>query len=850
MNWRSAGVAAIIALLCISTLASVDITGGRGVGRRTTPALPPPGKVKAVWLYGLGQYDPYALVGELKSWRINTVFVNTDVDSIWGYVRFLKAAHESGIRVYAMILEDPTYTENHEKALSDVEKVLEFNDRSPVKFDGINIDVEPYTYYDLEEVWPDYVLLVKKIDEMVDGKTEFSADIPRWYGKDKIEDLAPHLDFFVIMAYDSGVGWKTAPSVERAVASEMAAIRAAGSRAVIGVGVHEGFRDKEEIERCLEELYRDYSGDPAFMGVSIFRYRTYFLLPGTPGGAGVVEISYPEERWPATEIDVDGNGVPDYVMEVNPWNIGKASGRAVMTYDPQTGAFSYIQDLRDIEIEEPGGYVLGFPEVYFGNKPWSGHNATDGAVHLPARVADLADFSVTLSYSLSYADGLPVNLALESWLTRDRWRSGGVRSGEVELMVWLYYDGLRPRGSKVGEITVPITVNGTPANAVFEVWRGDFGWEYIAFRIKSPIRSGNVTLPYYIFLAEAERRSRVAGFSSLFLEDVEVGTEFGSPGTKSARLSWTIHKFELAPAPSGGLIVIMYTYPDFGGDPDRDGVPNSDEVDWWFRRLVEALKEYPSVPKMVVVNPENGPGVVRDENYVKAIRWLHDAGAVVLGYVPTGYSEYNPDNPARPGRTLSEVKGDIDTWLKLYPEIDGLFVDEVPWRVTGDRGRRAMQYYISLTDYAHSRGLYPVVGNPGTVQETDAYLAKNVFDIIVVYENPGYPSPSDVEMGGDRHRKAILVHSAPPDPEEIKAHIAELRRVAYYFWIWRDDTWGCCTTAWNDRGFADFARYIAEAVSPRSVGNNTETKGGRRRFGGYWSVYINGSTLSRNRFPR
>jgi len=62
----------------------------------------------------------------------------------------------------------------------------------------------------------------------------------------------------------------------------MGAIRGEGSKAVIGIGVHEGFEYKEAVEKCVDDLYSYYSGDPAFSGVSIFKYESYSGLSGVP----------------------------------------------------------------------------------------------------------------------------------------------------------------------------------------------------------------------------------------------------------------------------------------------------------------------------------------------------------------------------------------------------------------------------------------------------------------------------------------------------------------------------------------------------------------------------------------
>jgi PGF-CTERM protein len=266
-----------------------------------TPPTPPSGKIKAVWLYNPDKYDTSTLMTDFKSAGINTIFLSTDVNNIWKYERFVKSAHENGIEVHAMILEDPrcALKENHASSIKAVETVLDYNDKSLAKFDGINIDTEPYVDLDLEQVWEDYITLLDAIHEKTAGKTVLSADIPRWYDEAKMKDLAPNVDFFAIMAYDSGdVGWNTASEIEDAVASEMGAIRGEGSKAVIGIGVHEGFEDKEAVEKCVDGLYRYYSGDSAFSGVSIFKYESYSGLSGASEAPteGIPEIPTGEEK--------------------------------------------------------------------------------------------------------------------------------------------------------------------------------------------------------------------------------------------------------------------------------------------------------------------------------------------------------------------------------------------------------------------------------------------------------------------------------------------------------------------------------------------------------------------------
>jgi len=270
----------------------------------TTPSpKPPAGKIKAVWLYDYDKYDLPTLMKDLKSAGINTIFLSTDVNNIWKYERFVKTAHENGIEVHAMILEiadnkeEGTYDFTNfyknpyhkDEAVRDVEKILDYNEKSLAAFDGINIDIEPYTS-DLwnsnrEDVWNDYMEVINAIKEKINGRTKLSANIlydSRDYTEDRIKDLSSVLDFFVIMAYDSGgLGFNTPEEIKDAVAQEMGSIRGEGAKAVIGIGVHEGFGDKSDVENCINDLFDYYSDDPAFLGISIFRYYSYSELPET-----------------------------------------------------------------------------------------------------------------------------------------------------------------------------------------------------------------------------------------------------------------------------------------------------------------------------------------------------------------------------------------------------------------------------------------------------------------------------------------------------------------------------------------------------------------------------------------
>src|SRR3954469_12208672 len=69
------------------------------------------------------------------------------------------------------------------------------------------------------------------------------------------------------------------------------------------------------------------------------------------------------------------------------------------------------------------------------------------------------------------------------------------------------------------------------------------------------------------------------------------------------------------------IVVPAYFYPSAGSD---------------WNELTAAADD---VPVTAIMNPFNGPGNLRDNNYVSAVNSLRSAGGRVIGYVYSSYSE-------------------------------------------------------------------------------------------------------------------------------------------------------------------------------------------------------------------
>ena len=136
--------------------------------------------------------------------------------------------------------------------------------------------------------------------------------------------------------------------------------------------------------------------------------------------------------------------------------------------------------------------------------------------------------------------------------------------------------------------------------------------------------------------------------------------------------------------------------------------------------IIDAKNAYPEVPMIVIVNPHNGPGDYKDQQYLLQIQRLQSAGILVLGYVHTSYGS----------RSVAEVKSEIDKYGSWY-NVDGIAFDEM----SNKPGHES--YYKSLSDYAKYEGLNFTLGNPGT-ETLESYIG--TVDNIIIHENRSLPS--------------------------------------------------------------------------------------------------------------
>jgi len=131
--------------------------------------------------------------------------------------------------------------------------------------------------------------------------------------------------------------------------------------------------------------------------------------------------------------------------------------------------------------------------------------------------------------------------------------------------------------------------------------------------------------------------------------------------------------------------------------------------------LWQEIIDTPGDKIISIVNPDNGAGYSVEELYKDIIPKLVASGKKPIGYVMT----------KKATRDIQDVKDEIDRWIRLYPDIEGFFLDEV------EKGK--LSYYEEITSYIKSKNSnYFTVLNPGTLPEEE-YFA--IADLVVVYES-------------------------------------------------------------------------------------------------------------------
>jgi hypothetical protein len=206
-------------------------------------------------------------------------------------------------------------------------------------------------------------------------------------------------------------------------------------------------------------------------------------------------------------------------------------------------------------------------------------------------------------------------------------------------------------------------------------------------------------------------------------------------------------------------------------------------------RELAALVRSPNRPRMVIVNPDSGPGAREGRAYSRAVRALQAAGIRVLGYVPTSYG----------GRPLTDVLADVRRYLAWYG-VDGIFFDEA------SSDAALLPYYRALGRAARGPGGATVVLNPG-VPPAAGYF--DVADVVVTFEgtHAGYASAMETTPDWLRRMRPDRVAHLVYDATRAQALDAVADASAGYVYV----TSGAMPNPW--RSLPTYLRDEEEALA-------------------------------------
>jgi hypothetical protein len=145
--------------------------------------------------------------------------------------------------------------------------------------------------------------------------------------------------------------------------------------------------------------------------------------------------------------------------------------------------------------------------------------------------------------------------------------------------------------------------------------------------------------------------------------------------------------------------------------------PNERGIGAWDRLIGAASR----VPIVAIVNASSGPGKAPWAEFGRMMDRAKGSNILLIGYVPTSYGR----------RPVRDIKDDVEKWIRFYPAVRGIFLDEQA------AGSEQTAYYTELYNYIRNRdALDIVVSNPGTIC-AESYFAKHAAEVVCLHEATG-----------------------------------------------------------------------------------------------------------------
>jgi len=139
---------------------------------------------------------------------------------------------------------------------------------------------------------------------------------------------------------------------------------------------------------------------------------------------------------------------------------------------------------------------------------------------------------------------------------------------------------------------------------------------------------------------------------------------------------------------------------------------------WWNYELNKKISTFKKKSAIIIINPSNWDFDNTEDIFVDEIKQTQKNNNLAIWYI---YSKYWK-------RNLNTIKKSINNWLKYYPNIGWIFVDET------SNSKYDYNFYKEIFNYIKSKNNnLVVVLNPWTNTD-ESYV--NISDNIIIYENP------------------------------------------------------------------------------------------------------------------
>lgn len=229
----------------------------------------PGGIFNAVRIFDTSAYNASNLE-KLQASGFNLILLRTTAENIWSLERFVKAAHDNDIQVYAMVFDE---TGNTGSIRTTVEQVADYNSKSLARFDGVNIALNPCSE-DPGEACRANLALLENLRES-SGNLPIAVDVPVSYSRSDLQEVSDNVEFFILQTYDEQGSLNSSATIIDSISAKMGEIRGSGEKALIGIAVGSDYMTDAGVQNLIVELQDYYSKDAAFLGTSIVVYDDY-----------------------------------------------------------------------------------------------------------------------------------------------------------------------------------------------------------------------------------------------------------------------------------------------------------------------------------------------------------------------------------------------------------------------------------------------------------------------------------------------------------------------------------------------------------------------------------------------